>query len=106
MKSITLIEKQLVKKTNPELVETIILAKKNSEWKRIAELLTGSSRKRITKNLDEIDKVKEDAKIVVVPGKVLSLGNVSGKIKIIALGFSEGAKDKLLKAGCNGMGKG
>ena len=36
----------------------------------------------------------------MVPGKVLSQGEISKKIKVVALSFSEKAKEKLLKANC------
>ncbi|MDP3758526.1 MAG: uL15 family ribosomal protein, partial [Candidatus Daviesbacteria bacterium] len=37
---------------------------------------------------------------VIVPGKVLSQGEINKKIKVIALSFSEKAKEKLKKSGC------
>ena len=98
MKSNTLIEKQTKKKTNPEIVETIRLARKNKAWVEIASSLSTPKRKRVELNLDEInDQVKEGDKIVV-PGKILGVGEIDKKIKIIAINFSEGAKEKLLKS--------
>lgn len=98
MKSKNQIEIQLKKKNDPILVETIILAKKNPAWIDVASVLTGSRRKRKNINLSEISN--SEGKIVVVPGKVLSQGDISKKIKVVALSFSEKAKEKLLKAGC------
>ncbi len=99
-KSKTFIEKQLQKKNNPKLIETLLLAKKEDKWLEIAGILSGSRRKRINLNLNEInDQAKEKEKIVV-PGKVLSQGEINKKIKIIALSFSEKAKEKLKKSGC------
>jgi len=100
MKSKTKISKQAEKKTNPELVETILVAKKNSAWLEVAALLSGSRRKRKNLNLSELNKLDDKEKIVVVPGKVLSEGNFTKKIKVVALSFSEKAKEKLLNAGC------
>lgn len=97
VKSKTLIDKQLQRKRNPELVETLMAAKKNDSWLEIASILSGPKRKRINLNLNEINK--EDGKIVI-PGKVLSQGEVNKKIKVIALSFSEKAKEKLLNSGC------
>jgi large subunit ribosomal protein L18e len=99
MKSKTLIEKRTKRKNDSELVETIIAAKKNKNWFKVAEIISSSRRNRIDMNLDEIGK-KSDKKIVVVPGKVLSQGEVAKKIKIVALKFSERAKEKLIKSGC------
>lgn len=101
MKSKTKISKQTERKTNSELVETILLAKKNKEWLEIASILSSPRRKRINLNLSEIgDKVKDNEK-VLIPGKVLSQGDINKKIKIIALNFSERAKEKLLNAKCD-----
>jgi len=100
MKSNTLIEKQLRKKKSKELVETIIEAKKNEKWKEVAEILTNSTRKRVNLNLDKINKESKENEILVVPGKVLSVGEVNKKFVIAALNFSEKAKEKLLKANC------
>ena len=100
MKSKTLIEKQTKKKKNSDLVETILLAKKNSKWIEIASILSRPRRKQKNLNLDLIEKNMKSGKIIVVPGKVLSLGKITKKIKIAAVGFSEKAKEKLLKNGC------
>ena len=98
MKTKTLIEKQLQRKANPILVETIIAAKKNKGWNEIASILSGSKKNRSNINLEDIDKESGDGEIIVVPGKVLSQGELTKKVKVVALGFSEKAKEKLLKA--------
>ena len=100
MKSKTKIEKQLQRKDGVELVKTIIAAKKNKSWIKIAEILSGPRKNRINLNLNEIDKKVEEEDIVVIPGKVLSQGGVNKKIKIVALNFSDKAKEKLLKSKC------
>ena len=56
MKSKSLIEKQLRRKTNPELVETIIAAKKAKAWREIAGLISTPRKKHVSLNLSEIDK--------------------------------------------------
>jgi large subunit ribosomal protein L18e len=100
-KSKTLIDKQLKRKSNSILVETIIQAKKKEAWNEVAELLSGSRRKRVNINLNELNGVEaQDKDVLVIPGKVLSEGNIDKKIKVVALGFSERAKEKLLKSGC------
>ena len=97
MKSKTLIEKQLNRKTNVELVKTIIVAKKNDNWKEIGEILSGPRRNLKNINLEEIDKKSKEGEIIIIPGKVLSQGKINKKLKVVALGFSERAKEKLLK---------
>ena len=101
MKSKTQIEQQLKKKTNPILVETVILAKKNAAWLEVASLLTANRHDRRDANLSDIAKL--EGNIIAVAGKVLSQGDISKKVKVVALGFSEKAKEKLLKAGCEAV---
>jgi large subunit ribosomal protein L18e len=100
MKSKTLIEKQLKKKNSPELVSTIIDAKKTGEnfWVGIASILCSSSRTRSRINLEKINKETKQGEKVVVPGKILSLGELDKKVTIIALSFSKEAIDKIKKS--------
>ncbi len=100
MKSKTLIDKQLQKKNNPELVETLMNAKKKDKWLELAGIISGPRRKRINLNLNEINNQANEKDKIVVPGKVLSQGEINKKIKVIALNFSEKAKEKLSKNGC------
>ena len=90
----------MLKKTNPRLVETIISAKKNKGWENVARAISGPRSNRKNLNILEIDKLSGNDKKVVVLGKVLSEGETDKKLKVIALGFSEKAKEKLLKSGC------
>ena len=99
MKSKTLIEKQLKRKTNSELVETIIAAKKNKAWLEVAGLISTPRKNHIDMNLGEIDKKTKQGETILVPGKVLSQGEINKKIKIAAIGFSEKAREKLIKSG-------
>jgi len=100
MKSKILIEKQLKKKNNLDLVETIISAKKNKNWFEIAHILSSPRRNLINVNLDKISNNLEKNETLVIPGKVLSQGKIDKKGIIVAFKFSEKAKDKLIKAGC------
>jgi large subunit ribosomal protein L18e len=101
MKSKTKISKQLEKKSNSRLMETIIAGKKNEAWVGIAGILSGPRRNKICINLEEINKDSKAGETIVVPGKVLSQGEIDKKIKLVALGFSEKAKEKLLSAKCD-----
>ena len=100
MKSKTKIEKQIQRKTNTELVKTIIASKKKENWIEVAEIISGPRRKRANVNLDEINKKAKKGETIVVPGKVLSQGEIDKKIRVVALSFSEKAKEKLLKSKC------
>lgn len=98
VKSKKLIEEQLQRKTNPELVKTIIAAKKKKNWLEVAAVLSSPRTKKIVMNLDKINDEAEEGEIVVIPGKVLSQGELNKKIKVVALSFSEKAKEKIEKA--------
>ena len=100
MKTSTKIEEQTKRKTNLRLVRTIRLAKKNKEWKSIADILSGSRKRWKNINLDLIEKKSKEGDIVIIPGKVLSQGEISKKIRVVAFAFSELAKEKLLKSKC------
>ncbi len=93
MISKTKINKRTRRKTNPLLVETIKKAEKNNL--EIAKILSGPSKNMGEINLDELSKeVKENENIIIV-GKILGKGNLNKKCKVIALKFSEKAKEKL-----------
>lgn len=96
MKSKTKISKQTQRKNNSELVETIFLAKKNKEWINVASELSKPRRLIKNMNLEEIDKQTKEGESVIIPGKVLSKGDLNKKIKVIALSYSENARQKLL----------
>ncbi len=97
MISKTKISKRQKRKTNPELVETIELAKKNNLLD-LAKRLSGPTRLHSKINLEDLNKLKGD-KILVV-GKVLGNGQIERKISIAALGFSKSALERLKKKGC------
>ncbi len=96
MKSTTKIKEQAGRK-NSELAETIRDSAKSENWKIVAGVLSMPRRSRTEINLDEIEAEAKEGENIVVPGKVLSRGELKKKIKIIALNFSEKAKEKLSK---------
>ena len=93
----TKIEKKLKRKTNEELVRTIIKAKKNEKWLEVSSALSIPKRKAISANLNEIENEAVHGETIVVPGKVLGKGDLSKKIKISAFSFSKGAVEKIKK---------
>ena len=99
MKSKTLIEKQLKRKTNPDLVQTVILCKKNPKWIGVSASLSGLSNNRMALNLDILDKQTKEGETIVIPGKILSMGDLTKKIKIVALSASKSAIEKINKNG-------
>jgi ribosomal protein L18E len=94
MKSKTKIEKQKQKKTDSQLVGTIELAKKNKEWIGVAGLLSRPNKKLSKVNLSKIDK-ETGKETIIVPGKVLSVGSLTKKMKISSYQISESALKKI-----------
>ena len=100
MISRTKIDKRIKRKTNPEIVETLLAMKKIKEWINIAKIISSSTRKYSSVNLDKIDKETKEGDTIVVPGKILGSGDVTKKLRIVALSFSEQAKNKLKAKKC------
>jgi large subunit ribosomal protein L18e len=64
-------------------------------WKRVATDLSRPSRQRRAVNLARIDRYTTDNEFVVVPGKVLSSGDITHKVNVAAFNFSKDAKTKI-----------
>jgi len=97
MISKTQINKRLERKKNPELREIIKLAKAKSLLE-LGKKLTGPTRQQTKINVGELNKL--DKKNIIIIGKVLGQGEIDKKVVVAALGFSEQAREKLKKAGC------
>lgn len=95
MKSKSLIDWQAKRKLNPELAATIIQAKKHNKWIKIAGILSSPRRNKIAVNLDDIEQNSKEGDTIVIPGKVLGQGDVSKKLRVVAVSFSEEARKKL-----------
>jgi large subunit ribosomal protein L18e len=83
--------------TNPLLAELVGRLRKTKKpiWKDVAEKLEAPTRSRAEVNLWRLDKNTKDGETVVVPGKVLSEGELGHKLTIAAWAFSQGAATKL-----------
>jgi len=97
MLSKTKINKRKLRKRNPEIVETIELANKKNLLKLGMEI---SAPRKIHKSVNLSDLNKINDKEITIVGKVLGKGDINKKIKVVALGFSKQAREKLEKAGC------
>ena len=91
----TVIGRRIRQKTDNSVVGTILAAKKQPKWKKVAQRISGSRRKYMEMNLDEIDSKTRDGDTVVVAGKVLGGGALSKKVKICAMTFSTSALAKI-----------
>ncbi len=97
MLSKTTITKRIGQKTNTYLAEAIFLAKKSGNLELAGEIAC-PTKKQAAVNVGKLNDIKAD--VVIIPGKVLSNGNINRKVKVYALNFSKGAEEKLKKAGC------
>jgi large subunit ribosomal protein L18e len=96
----------MAKRTGPtnyqlvELVKTLNTKSRDSAfWARIVKDLTKPARQRRTVNVYKINKYAKEGETIVVPGKVLSLGNVDRAITVAALNFSQEAAQKISQKG-------
>lgn len=87
--------------TNLELVKLIdelrekAAKEKVKIWKKVADDLSYSTRRRREVNLDKINMHAKDKETVVVPGKVLGNGHLSKHVTVAAWQFSQAAREKL-----------
>jgi len=94
-----------IRKTNPALKAVIQDLKKKAYehdapiWKDIALRLEKPSKNWPVVNLDRIDRYVQNNETALVPGKVLSSGNLTKKVTIAAWSFSEKSLEKIKKAG-------
>ena len=72
---------------------------KNGLWKRVASDLARPARIRRKVNISRINRHTKEGDVVVVPGKVLSVGDLKHKITIAAFSFSEKSIEKINKSG-------
>lgn len=91
----TQVKVRIARKTNPETSELLRLARKSKGWAEIVKIVSGSTRKYSSVNLEQIDKESKAGDTIIVPGKVLSSGNLTKKVKICSLSISKDAKEKL-----------
>ena len=94
-----------INKTNPNLIELINKLNKKSKsedaaiWKDVADRLSRSNRRTAEVNLSDINRHADADETILVPGKVLSNGDLENKVDVVALKFSAKAQEKIESAG-------
>ncbi|MDR2830440.1 MAG: 50S ribosomal protein L18e [Methanobrevibacter sp.] len=94
-----------INKTNPNFVELVRTLKDkyaiegSAIWKDVAKRLERATRRRAEVNLSKINRFSTDDETVLIPGKVLASGILDHKVKVVALNFSETAKEKIESIG-------
>jgi large subunit ribosomal protein L18e len=87
---------------NPEVInaiKTLSRAKNAKLFKVLANKLKMPRRKRTDVNLNKISRFSKPNSVVVVPGKVLAIGELKHKVYIVALSASETAIKKIKDSG-------
>jgi len=113
---------KIIRKTNPRIIGLIVdlkalsrengvniglivdlkaLSRENGVniWRDIARRLERPTRNYSEVNLSKINRYSSEDETVIVPGKVLSSGNIEHKVIVAALDFSESAKEKITNKG-------
>jgi large subunit ribosomal protein L18e len=90
--------------TNPILKSAIESLKKRGSggvkiWEDVARKLSASTRSRVEVNIANINRNSKDGETIVVPGVVLSAGNIEKKVNVAAWRFSGTADKKITEAG-------
>src|SRR3990167_9482678 len=91
----TAIGRRIPRKMDSYVVETILAAKKLPKWRKVAQRISGSRRKYSEMNLNEINSKSSEGDTIVITGKVLSGGELTKKVRVCAMSFSESALAKM-----------
>jgi len=73
-------------------------------WRDLAQRLEASRKNWSEPNLSHISRFSSKKETVLVPGKVLGSGEITGSQTVAAFSFSQGAKDKIEASGGKAMG--
>jgi large subunit ribosomal protein L18e len=90
--------------TNPQLkalldeIQQHYIETKKPFWKRMYKELNRPARQRRNVNISRINRYTKSGDTVVVPGKVLSSGDLNHAVTVAAWQFSGSAEEKIKKA--------
>ena len=73
------------------LQELDVQARNSPFWRKVADDLRKPARQRRVVNIYRIEKAALEGETVLVPGKVLSVGELNKKLSVAALTFSKNA---------------
>ncbi len=80
------------------LQELDVQARNSPFWRKVADDLRKPARQRRVVNIYRIEKAALEGETVLVPGKVLSVGELNKKLSVAALTFSKDAAQKITDA--------
>lgn len=68
-------------------------------WRKVSKKLSGPRRNRVEANLYRINKITKNNDVIVVPGKVLGIGDLDHKLTIACVAYSNNTKKKVEDSG-------
>ncbi len=68
-------------------------------WKNLSKKLSGPRRNRVKANIYRINKKTNKNDIIVIPGKILGMGELDHALTIACLEYSKSAKQKIESSG-------
>jgi large subunit ribosomal protein L18e len=92
-------------KGNPELVRVIHDLRRAARanhaplWASVADRLERARHQTVPVNVGQLDRIARPEETVVVPGKVLSQGDLSKRLTVAAFAYSVEARTKIHAAG-------
>jgi large subunit ribosomal protein L18e len=97
----TRIQKKFERKIQPDLIRITLMLKKQKKpfWLAVANLLLKPRRKKVAVNLTKINKLTKANSFVIIPGKVLSSGDLEHNVTIAAFSSSKEAQEKVKAKG-------
>lgn len=96
MISKTKMKERAGKKGNPEMKKLVDALKKgNAFWIQVAYHLTRPRRQGVSVNIGKLNGMTKENDIVIIPGKLLSGGELDHKVTVSAFSCSEKAKEKM-----------
>ena len=72
---------------------------KRKIWKKISKKIAGPRRNQVEANLYRINKKTKPNDVIVVPGKILAIGELDKKLTIACLNCSKSARKKIEASG-------
>ncbi|MBI2665336.1 50S ribosomal protein L18e [Candidatus Woesearchaeota archaeon] len=84
--------------TKELLQELEVKARSSDFWRRVVFDLKKPTRQRREVNVYKIEQYAQDGETVLVPGKVLNIGELRKKVDVAAFKFSAGAEQKIKDA--------
>ena len=82
-----------------KMLRRLSVKEKVNIWKRVAQELEKPVRRSRKVNFYKINKYVREGETAIVPGKILSEGEIEKKIVVAAWQFSEKATEKINKKG-------